>query len=219
MKSVTLHAGIPGPVLRPGIAVRWRTLDLRSEEASVKIPAKARRRLARRGRLRGPARIITTENGTAVVVPASPTFADVLVHVAVQGEATVRRGAAAIWYRGELVQLHPGAVLEYERVTGGAWTLAFDGDELTIRGSLGLADARRTRTGDWARDDLRLWATQSPERAELPSLTSGISWVSVWGRPVPIPSPGSASVRRPGRGSVGRSAAGGGPGGHGTSRA
>jgi hypothetical protein len=189
---VTLHAGKPGLVVRPGIAVRGRALDLRSEQARLRL-SKTARRLACDGRLAGPAQV-ETMHGYSLIVPASDTFPDALVHVAVEGEATVVAGVAKVWYRGELVQLHPGALVEYERVVGGPWMLAFDGAHLDILGCIRHADARRTPRGEWHRADVELWATQAEEGERLPSLvTAGLFWVAVKGRPVRI---GPSGARR-----------------------
>jgi hypothetical protein len=182
---VTLHAGKPGLVVRPGIAVRGRALDLRSERAWLQLSETAGG-LVCDGRLAGPARV-RTKHGRRLIVPASATFPDALVHVAVEGEASVVAGVAKVWYRGELVQLHPGALVEYERVVGDPWMLAFDGHDLAILGCIRFADARRTPRGEWHRADVELWAAQAEEGERLPSLvTGGLLWVAVRGRPVPI---------------------------------
>jgi hypothetical protein len=204
METVTLQAGVRGAVLREGIAVRGRALDLRSGGGRVRIATAAYRRLVRGGRLGGPARMTETQHGHALIVPASPRFNGVLVHVAVQGEATVVNGVAEVRVFGELVQLHPGAIVEYERLTGPPWRLVLNGANLDIQGLIRLADARRNRRGDWHFDDVALWAAQAAEGETLPSLVTSLCWRAELGRPTPIDPRGSPrSGRRGTSGPVG----------------
>jgi hypothetical protein len=189
MEPVTLLAGLRGPVLRPGIAVRRGRVDLRSGRLAVPIGRVHASRLVRGDRLVAPARMVAIEPARHLIVRAAVDFRGVLIHVAVRGEALVARGPAAVVARGELVQLHPGARIEYHREPGEPWVLVHHGTRILIDGVIGLEDARPSRIGDWHPDDLRLWAAQAAEGERLPShRLPGLSWRADHGLAVPVAS-------------------------------
>jgi len=114
-------------------------------------------------------------------------FRGVLINVTVRGEALVARGPTTVMACGELVQLHPGARIEYQREPGKPWVLVHHGSRIVIDGAIGLEDVRPSRAGDWHPDDLRLWASQAAEGELLPShRLSALGWRADHGLAVPV---------------------------------
>jgi hypothetical protein len=121
--------------------------------------------------------MVATPTDRHLIVRAAVDFRGVLVHVAVRGEAVVATGPAVVVACGELVQLYPGARIEYRREPGEPWVLVHNDSGIVIDGLIGLEDARPSQVGDWDPDDLGLWASQAAEGELLRSRRlSALGW-------------------------------------------